>query len=834
MAHPATQEGDRDTDATAALSIDGRDFALARPLPAALLCHRCTAGDLPFALSSELEEVPGLIGQERAVTAISLAMRMRGKGYNVYALGPSGTGRHSQIEALLRKQAESEPTPPDWCYVNNFADPQKPRRLCLPAGRGGGLAAAMKRLIEELRSALPTAFEQEEYRAQREMIEREFKGRHERAFGALQAHAERSSVALLRTPSGLALAPARGGKALSQEQFEELPPAERERILREIAAIQGELAAMMHEVPRWEREHRDTVRALDRETTGLATADLIEELRTSYHDLPEVLHYFDAVETDVKENAEDFLPRPVPQPPEMATPATLPPTLEEERFRRYQVKVIIDNGGTKGAPVVYEDNPTHQTLVGRVERIARFGALVTDFNLLAPGALHRANGGYLILDASKLLGGNFGWASLKRALNAGEIRIETLEQLLSQATTVSLEPEPIPLDVKVILIGPPGPYYLLSAHDEEFPDLFKIAADFDDRMVRTSETVLLYARFICAVARREQLRPLDRDGVARIVEYASRLAGDGGQMSIEMRAIADVLREADQLAADAKREVIGAAEVEAAIDAKFRRGDRIYRRLLDEIAKRSTRVETEGAAIGQVNGLFVITFGGASFGVPSRITARVRLGRGEVVDIEREVALGGPLHSKGVLILAGFLGGRFGLNRPLSLHASLVFEQSYSGVDGDSASAAELFALLSALAEAPIAQTFAVTGSVDQRGQIQTIGGVNEKIEGFFDACRGVGLTGKQGVVIPAANTRHLMLRQDVVTAAAEGRFAIYPIDTIDQGIALLTGIPAGEPGADGIFPPDTINRRVADRLDAFAARAAELLRHATAVEGRL
>src|SRR6516164_3092428 len=320
---------------------------------------------------------------------------------------------------------------------------------------------------------------------------------------------------------------------------------------------------------------------------------------------------------------------------------------------------LLRRGRNRRQGNVYEDNPTHQTLVGRVERIARLGTLITDFNLLAPGALHRSNGGYLILDASKLLGGNYGWASLKRALNAGEIRIETLEQLLSQATTVSLEPEPIPLDVKVILIGPPGPYYLLSAHDEEFPDLFKIAADFDDRMVRTSETVLLYARFICALARREQLRPLDRDGVARIVEYASRLAGDGGQMSIEMRAIADVLREADQLAADAKREIIGATEVEAAIAAKFHRGDRIYRRLLDEIAKKSTRVETEGAAIGQVNGLFVTAFGGASFGVPSRITARVRLGRGELVDIEREVALGGPLHSKGVLILAGFLGGRF-------------------------------------------------------------------------------------------------------------------------------------------------------------------------------
>jgi len=830
----ATTEGGHRTDATAARSADGSTFAPARPLPAALLCHRCRAADLPFALSSELDEAPGLIGQERAVEAIGLAMRMRRKGYNVYALGPSGTGRHGHIEALLRKQAESESIPPDWCYVNNFADPQKPRRLCLPAGRGAGLAAAMKRLVEELRAALPAAFEREEYQAHRESIERDFKERHQRTFGALQAHAEASGIALLRTTTGLALAPKRGDKVLSPEQFGELPPAEREHIQREIVAIQGELEATMHQAAQWEREHRDTVRALDRDTTGNAIADLIEELRASYRDLSEVRDYLDAVERDVKENADDFLPRAAPRQPDGAMPATPTAALEEGRFRRYQVKVIIDNGGRKGAPVVYEDNPTHQTLVGRVEHIARFGALVTDFNLLAPGALHRANGGYLILDAGKLLASNYGWASLKRALNAGEIRIETLEQLLSVATTVSLEVEPIPLDVKVILIGPPGPYYLLSAHDEEFPDLFKIAADFDDRMVRTGETVLLFARFISALARREQLRPLDRDGVARVVEHASRLAGDGGRMSIEMRAIADVLREADQLAADAKREIVGAAEVEAAIDAKFRRGDRVYRRLLDEIAKKSTRVETEGAAIGQVNGLSVIGFGGSSFGVPSRITARVRLGRGEVVDIEREVALGGPLHSKGVLILAGFLGGRFGLNRPLSLNASLVFEQSYSGVDGDSASAAELFALLSALAEAPIMQAFAVTGSVDQRGQIQTIGGVNEKIEGFFDACLGVGLTGKQGVVIPTANVRHLMLRQDVVTAAAQGRFAICPIDTVDQGIALLTGIPAGQPDATGVYPPDTINRRVADRLDAFAARAAELFRQAAAGEARL
>ncbi|MGH7112669.1 MAG: Lon-insertion domain-containing protein, partial [Stellaceae bacterium] len=362
---------------------------------------------------------------------------------------------------------------------------------------------------------------------------------------------------------------------------------------------------------------------------------------------------------------------------------------------------------------------------------------------------------------------------------------------------------------------------------------FKIAADFDDRMARTGAGVLLYARLICTLARREGLRPLDRDGVARVVEHASRLAGDGGQMSIEMRALADLLREADQLAADAGKDIVGAGDVQAAIDARFRRGDRVYRRLLDEIAKKTIRIETAGAAIGQVNGLSVIGLGGLSFGIPTRITVRVRLGRGEVVDIEREVALGGPLHSKGVLILAGFLGGRFGRSRPLSLNASLVFEQSYSGVDGDSASAAELFALLSALAEAPITQALAVTGSIDQRGQIQAIGGVNEKIEGFFDACCAAGLSGKQGVVIPAANVRHLMLRRDVVAAAEKGRFAIYPIDTVDQGIELLTGVPAGTPEADGAYPPDTINRRVADRLDAFAARAAELVRQAATMEAR-
>ncbi len=828
-----TEQGVVATADSALRSTPGKSFAPGQPLAADLLYRRCNAAELPFALCTELEEAAGLIGQERAVEAIGFAMRMRRKGYNVYALGAAGTGRHNMVQGLLRAEADRAPAPSDWCYVNNFADPQQPRSLQLPPGRGTALATAMKRLVEELRAALPAAFERDEYRVRREALDQQFKQRSEQAFGALQQQAEAMGIAVIRTPMGLALAPRRDGKVLTPDQFDALPADERARIQHETESVQRDLEAIIQQVPQWEREHREALQALDRETTGLAIAHLMTELRAGFVELPEVGGYFDAVERDITENADDFLAAPATETPPAPVPRPMIQALDDARYRRYRVNVIVDNAAQKGAPVVYEDNPTHQSLVGRVEHLARFGALVTDFNLLVPGALHRANGGYLILDAQKLLTGNFGWASLKRALNAGQIRIETLEQLLSMASTVSLSPEPIPLDVKIVLIGPPTLYYLLSANDEEFPDLFKIAADFDDRVARDPETTLLYARLICAVGRREQLRALDRDAVARVIERAARLAGDAEKLSTSMRAINALLREADQLAADAGKNIIGEAEVQAAIDAQFHRGDRIYRRLQEEIGRGTIRIEIDGAAIGQVNGLSVIGVAELSFGTPSRITAQVRLGRGEVVDIEREVALGGPLHSKGVLILSGFLGGRFGKTRPLTLNASLVFEQSYGGVDGDSASAAELMALLSALAEAPIKQCFAVTGSVDQRGQIQAIGGVNEKIEGFFDSCRIIGFTGGQGAIIPASNVRHLMLRHDVVAAAAEGRFAIYPIETIDEGLELLTGIPAGAPDSTGEYPAGTLNQRIAARLDAFAAKAAELARLAAGQGGR-
>ena len=786
------------------------------PLPAALLSRRCRPEELPFLLSSELPDAPAMIGQERAAEAVAFALSMRHKGYNVYALGPAGVGRHALVENLLKSRAATESAAPDWCYVNNFADPQRPHCLDLPAGQGMAFAGAMKHLIEELRIALPAAFENNEYRARREVIDQQAKSRSEEAFGGLQERADAKGIALIRTPMGLALAPKRDGKVMKPEDFEALPEAERTGIEGDLQAAQAELEGIMRQVPQWEREHREAMRSLNRDITGFAVASLIGELRGGYADLPDLIDYLNAVEHDIKDNVDDFLPQPQ-QPAEGGAPppaAAAQAGMEDMRLRRYQVNVVVDNSGRGGAPVIYEDNPTYQNLIGRVEHLARFGALITDFNLIQAGALQRANGGYLILDAERLIAGGYSWAALKRSLQSGEVRIESIEQALSLATTVSLQPEPIPLDVKIVLIGSPMLYYLLSQHDEDFAELFKIAADFDDRVGRSDGATMLYARAIATIVRREHLRAFDRDAVARVIEQAARLAGDSERLSTSLRAIVELLQEADQLAADAGKEVVGAAEVQAALDAQTRRGDRVYRRMQEEIGRRTIRIETDGEIVGQINGLSVISLGALAFGNPTRITAQVRMGRGEVVDIEREVQLGGPLHSKGVLILTGFLGGRFGGERPLSLHASLVFEQSYGGVDGDSASAAELFALLSALAEVPIRQCFAVTGSVDQHGVIQAIGGVNEKIEGFFDICRAAGLTGKQGCIIPASNVKHLMLRADVVTACEAGRFRVIPMETIDQGLELLTGTPT-----------DTTNKKIAARLDDFAAKAAALMR---------
>jgi lon-related putative ATP-dependent protease len=794
-------------------------MGLVRPLEAAALYQRCDPMQFSFETTADLEDLAGVIGQARAVEAVRFGIGISRQGYNLFALGPEGTGKYSVVRRYLERQAVAQPPPSDWCYVNNFAEAYKPHALWLPAGGGSRLRRDMERLVEELRTAIPATFESENYRRRRQDIEEEFRERQDRVLTEIQRRAQERGLALIRTPMGLAFAPTRGDEVIRPEEFQKLPLPEQERAQADVSALQEELQKSLSQMPQWDRERRAKVKELNQEVGMFAVGHLIEELRRTYLDLPTVLGYLTSVQQDVIDNLDEFLgitDTPPAAPAEASPPR---PPVTASFFRRYRVNVVVDHSGAIGAPVIYEDNPAVQNLVGRIEHMAQMGTLVTDFNLIKAGALYRANGGYLILDARKVLLQPFAWEELKRALRSREIRIEVLGQTLSLISTVSLEPEPIPLDVKVILLGERMLYYALYEADPDFGELFKVAADFEDQMARTADNHLLYARMIGTIARQEGIRPLDRAAVARVIEQSARLAGDADKLSTHVHSVADLLREADYWAGEAQHPVIDAPDVQHAIDAQIRRLDRVRERIQEEIQRGTILIDTQGTAVGQVNGLSVLSMGQFAFGRPSRITARVRLGRGEVVDIEREVALGGPIHSKGVLILSAYLGARYASDRPLSLSASLVFEQSYSGVEGDSASSAELYALLSALADLPVKQGLAVTGSVNQRGQVQAIGGVNEKIEGFFDICRAQGLTGEQGVLIPASNVKHLMLRHDVVAAVAAGQFQVYAVETIDQGIEFLTGVPAGERDDTGEFPAGSVNQRVEARLIALAEK---------------
>jgi lon-related putative ATP-dependent protease len=790
-----------------------------QPLEAAALYQRCDPGQFAFETTADLEDLTGVIGQDRAVEAVRFGIGISRNGYNLFALGPEGTGKYTTVRRYLERQAVNQPPPADWCYVSNFAEAYKPRALQLPAGGANRLRRDMERLVEELRTAIPAAFESENYRRRRQDIEEEFRERQDQVLADIQRQAQARGLALIRTPMGLAFAPTRQGQVINPEDFQKLPPAEQERTQADVSALQEELQKSLSQMPQWDRERRTKVKALNQEVGLFAVGHLIAELHQMYLDLPAVLEYLRSVQQDVIDNLDEFLGMTETPPAQAPEAGPQRPPVQASSFRRYQVNVMVDHSGATGAPVIYEDHPTVQNLVGRIEHMAQMGALVTDFNLIKAGALHRANGGYLILDARKVLLQPFAWEELKRCLRSREIRIQVLGQALSLVSTVSLEPEPIPLHVKVILLGERWLYYNLYQADPDFSELFKVAADFEDEMDRTAENHLLYARMIATIARQEGIRPLDRAAVARVIEQSARLAGDAEKLSTHVHSIADLLREADYWAGEAQHRVIDAADVQRAIDAQIRRQDRVRERIQEEIQRGTILIDTQGAVVGQVNGLSVLSMGQFAFGRPSRITARVRLGRGEVIDIEREVALGGPIHAKGVLILSAYLGARYAADRPLSLSASLVFEQSYSGVEGDSASSAELYALLSALAELPVKQGLAVTGSVNQHGQVQAIGGVNEKIEGFFDICCAQGLTGEQGVLIPGTNVKHLMLRHDVVAAVDAGQFYIYAVETIDEGIELLTGVPAGERNDAGEFPAGSVNQRVEARLMALAEK---------------
>ena len=806
-----------------------------KPLEPAQLYTRCDPEAFDFETTEALKPTLKIIGQSRAVEAVRFGIGIRQVGYNLYALGPNGVGKFTAVRHFLQERAASDPTPPDICYINNFNEPHQPYALQLPAGTGLSLCQDMRRLIEELQVALPAAFESEEYQTQRQAISQEMQRKQETILEELSQKAQEHGIALMQTQGGLGFAPLREGEVVSPEEFRALPAAEREQIQAKINEMQQEMQKIMRQVPLWSRKVREKVKKLNEEIVAVVLEPSLSELETKYAEFNRVTDYFKELADDIRENIDRFLQAstaeegggPVAADGDAPQQGSSHPNRAMRAsafFNRYEINVLVSHKEDDGAPVIYENHPTYQNLVGRVEHIAQMGALITDFTLIKPGALHRANGGYLLLDARKLLLQPYAWESLKRSLQADEVRIESLGQSMGVISTVSLEPEPHPLEVKVVLMGDRLLYYMLSELDPDFGELFKVAADFETDMERSPENDQAYARLVSTLVQKDGLIHFDRSAVARVIEHSARLSGDAEKLTTHMQTVADLLRESSYWASEADADPVTAAHVQQAIDAELYRNGRLRERIQESILRQTILIDTEDAVVGQINGLSVLRMGNTMFGQPNRITAQIRLGKGEIVDIERQVEMGGPIHSKGVLILGGFLGGRYATERPLTLSASLVFEQSYGGVDGDSASAAELFALLSALADVPIRQSMAVTGSVNQHGQVQAIGGANEKIEGFFDICQARGLNGEQGVLIPQANVKNLMLRQDVIEAVEAGQFAIYAIETIDQGIEILTGVAAGEQDKDGSYPEGSINQLVADRLTRFAQKQRQFM----------
>ena len=804
-----------------------------KPLQADEVSCPSTKAHFAFASTEEvlpLNEKGHALGQPRAQAALEFGTHIRRHGYNIFAHGAPGSGRHSLVRQMLRQQAATEEVGHDWCYVNNFDDQTSPAALCLPPGLGRSLAEDMDRLIDEVRNALKSAFESEEYQNRMQSLEQELKDKQNTIIQELQEKAQEKGLRLIRTPSGLAFAAVRDGEVLPREEFQKLSEEERKKIEQDIQELQQESHRQFQKLPGYERRVREKMRSLSREMADYAIGALLEEMREKYGHLDDVLEHINAVQKDIVDSVPRILnPEGDDQQGDQFW-SERQDSMTSPAVRRYRINVLVDRSDHANAPVVYEDNPSLSNLLGRVEHQSQMGTLVTDFNLIRPGALHRANGGYLILDAEKLLTHPGAWEALKRALQSSEIKLESLAQMYSLISTVSLEPQPVPLDVKVVLVGSPFVHALLQYYDPEFDTLFKVAADFAPEMDRTANQEG-FARLVSGFVHKNSLHHFTASGVARLFEYSLRLAGDREKLSANIRQLEDMAVEADYFADQRGETLVRAEEVQRAIDERQFRSDRIRERLQEEILRETLLIATQGSQAGQINGLSVYQVGGLSFGRPSRITARIRLGRGEVVDIERESKLSGPLHSKGVLILTGFLSGRFGVHQPLSLSASLVFEQSYGGVDGDSASSAELYALLSAIAGVPLRQDLAVTGAVDQHGQIQAIGGVNEKIEGFYDICQQRGLTGHQGVLIPDSNRKHLVLRGDVVEAVRQEDFSIYPIRTVDEGIELLTGMEAGSLDSQGNSPSGSFNALVMDRLKTLAARRQAFV--ASAPDGR-
>jgi len=778
-------------------------------VPLKSLYTRCDLSGFNFKSTAVLKGDHEYLGQKRALEALKFCIGMKYDGYNLYVLGSNGLGKNTAVKKILEKESSSSATPSDWCYINNFKEPHKPSVLKLPAGYGRKLQQDMLKLIDDILIAIAGAFESDEYITRSQAVHDILSKKEAAIFDTLSDEADKKNILLLRTPENYSLEARKDGKILTAEEFEQLNENEKKQYNQLIDEIESKVIEAYQKILIWQKEDRDLIKKLDREISGRVINQSVTDLKTKYSDFSEILNFINTVKKDIIDNANDFRKYNTEKDQENENRE-----VALSAFSKYKVNVLVDNSKTIGAPVIYESNPGYLNLIGRVEHVSQFGTLLTDFTLIKSGALHRANGGYLVLDARKVMMSNFSWEGLKRVIHAHEVRIESLEQDLSLASTTSLQPEPIPIDVKVILTGSRLLYYTLKQYDPEFSLLFKVTADFAEDIERTDENNVLYAHMIALMQIENRLTPLNKKAVQRMIEHCSRLVEDSEKLSLHKGTILDLLREGAYWAQQSTRNVITESDIQKAIDTRRNRLDQTRERMHEEILRGNYLLDTDGEKLAQINALSVMQLGDYSFGCPSRITATARLGQGKVIDIEREVELGGSIHSKGVMILSAYIANRYAKDQPMSLSASLVFEQSYNMVEGDSASAAELCALLSAISEIPIKQNFSVTGSVNQYGEIQAIGSVNEKIEGFYDICNARGLTGNQAVIIPRSNIKHLMLRTDVRTAVKNKMFAIHAVETIDEMMGLLTAQKAGILNKHNKFPAGSINFILQNRFD--------------------
>ncbi|WP_027627389.1 ATP-binding protein [Ruminiclostridium cellobioparum] len=779
------------------------------------LDYRCGEAVFPFKSTAELGTFEGIIGQERASKAMKFGLKMKMRGYNIYMSGPTGTGKTSFAKQIVNEMASTMSVPDDWCYIYNFTKPNQPMAIKLPAGMGKEFQADMEAFVKVIKQEIVNAFDNDQYEKEKAEIMEEYESKKDELLDKLSEDAETHGFKVNTGTAGIYFLPIVEGKAISEEEFENLDDNIKEEINEKTNILQQDTLEIIRKLKNNEKETKQKVSEWENKIALLALGVQMNDLKEKYRKFDVIMEYLDNVQKDILDNLDDFQEEEVSE----EQPQFIIPFMQKEEtpVYKYKVNVLVDNSSLKGAPVIIDFNPTYPNLIGKIEYENEFGSVSTDYTKIKPGLFHLANGGYLILQAKDVLGNPQAYEAINRVLKTKKINIENMKDQAGVVAVPALKPQPIPVDIKVILVGNTQIYQLLYEYEEDFRKLFKVKVDFDEEMERSEENILKLSSFISGFCRKEETLHFDRSGVARVVEYASWLVEDQNKLTTRFNDIVEILCEACMWAEDERARFVKAKHVKQAIVEKAARCDRVDKKMLEMLEDGTIMVDTNGEEIGQINGLTVMDMGDYSFGKPSRITASTYIGESGIVNVEREVDLSGTSHSKGVLILSGYIGQKYAQDFPLSLTASLCFEQLYGGVDGDSASSAELYAILSSLAEVPIKQYIAVTGSVNQKGEIQPVGGVSYKIEGFFELCRHRGLDGKHGVIIPHQNCRNLVLNEEVVDAVRKKLFHIYPVKTIDQGIQLLTGLEAGDKNTDGSYKKGTVNYLVNSKLEKFA-----------------